>query len=42
MATQFSEEQIAEFKEAFDLFDKDGNGHINADERMGSAKLKYV
>jgi calmodulin len=26
MADQYSEEQIAEFKEAFSLFDKDGDG----------------
>jgi hypothetical protein len=26
MAVQLSEEQVAEFKEAFSLFDKDGNG----------------
>lgn len=26
MADQLSEEQIAEFKEAFSLFDKDGDG----------------
>lgn len=29
---EFSEEQIEEFKEAFNLFDKDGNGTITADE----------
>lgn len=26
MAEQYTEEQIAEFKEAFSLFDKDGDG----------------
>ena len=28
MADQLTEEQIAEFKEAFSLFDKDGDGTI--------------
>ncbi len=28
MAEQLNEEQIAEFKEAFSLFDKDGDGTI--------------
>jgi calmodulin len=28
MAEQLTEEQIAEFKEAFALFDKDGDGSI--------------
>lgn len=28
MAEQLTEEQIAEFKEAFSLFDKDGDGKI--------------
>ena len=28
----WSEEQIAEFKEAFALFDKDGDGTISAEE----------
>jgi len=32
MAEQYTEEQIAEFKEAFSLFDKDGDGTIDADE----------
>jgi len=32
MADQYTEEQIAEFKEAFSLFDKDGDGTIDADE----------
>merc|ERR1711890_198393 len=35
MADQFTEEQIAEFKEAFSLFDKDGDGAITARE-LGS------
>jgi len=28
MADNLTEEQIAEFKEAFSLFDKDGNGTV--------------
>jgi calmodulin len=28
MADQLTEEQIAEFKEAFSLFDKDGDGEF--------------
>ncbi|EAN33001.1 EF hand family protein [Theileria parva strain Muguga] len=32
MADQLSEEQIAEFKEAFALFDKDGDGSITSKE----------
>ena len=32
MADQLSEEQIAEFKEAFSLFDKDGDGTITTRE----------
>jgi len=32
MADQLSEEQIAEFKEAFSLFDKDGDGTITTNE----------
>ncbi|KAG8078248.1 hypothetical protein GUJ93_ZPchr0007g3346 [Zizania palustris] len=32
MADQLTEEQVAEFKEAFSLFDKDGNGSITTDE----------
>jgi hypothetical protein len=31
-AKQLSEEQIAEFKEAFSLFDKDGDGTITTKE----------
>ena len=30
MADQLTKEQIAEFKEAFSLFDKDGDGTITA------------
>merc|ERR1712222_232143 len=32
MADQLTEEQIAEFKEAFSLFDKDGDGQITTKE----------
>ena len=32
MAHQLTEEQIAEFKEAFSLFDKDGDGTITTKE----------
>lgn len=32
MAEQLSEEQISEFKEAFSLFDKDGDGTITSKE----------
>eukprot|EP00536_Pseudo-nitzschia_multiseries_P002086 jgi/Psemu1/235350/estExt_Genewise1.C_280011 len=35
MADQYSEEQIAEFKEAFSLFDKDGDGTIDSEELGG-------
>lgn len=35
MADQLTEEQIAEFKEAFSLFDKDGDGTITTKE-LGS------
>lgn len=32
MSTKLTEEQIAEFKEAFALFDKDNNGYISSSE----------
>lgn len=39
MADQLTEEQIAEFKEAFSLFDKDGDGEfIKTDEKNGRLK----
>jgi calmodulin len=34
MADQLTEEQIAEFKEAFSLFDKDGDGESSLTERV--------
>ena len=37
MADQLTEEQIAEFKEAFSLFDKDGDGTITTKE-LGSCQ----
>ena len=33
MADNLTEEQIAEFKEAFSLFDKDGDGTITTKQR---------
>ncbi len=38
MADQLTEEQIAEFKEAFSLFDKDGDGCITTKE-LGTVRL---
>ena len=38
MADQLTEEQIAEFKEAFSLFDKDGDGTITTKELAPSAR----
>ena len=40
MADQLTEEQIAEFKEAFSLFDKDGDGTITTKE-LGTASTLY-
>lgn len=34
MADQLNEEQIAEFKEAFALFDKNGDGSITTKVRL--------
>ena len=35
---QLTEEQIAEFKEAFSLFDKDGDGKLSDDEKAEARK----
>jgi Ca2+-binding EF-hand superfamily protein len=40
MADQLTEEQIAEFKEAFSLFDKDGDGTITTKE-LGLIRRKF-
>ena len=40
-ADQLTEEQIAEFKEAFSLFDKDGDGTITTKE-LGTVSLFYL
>ena len=32
MAKKFTDEQVAEFKQAFALFDTDGNGYVTTDE----------
>lgn len=40
MADQLTEEQIAEFKEAFSLFDKDGDGTITTKE-LGKSSNKF-
>jgi len=43
MADQLTEEQIAEFKEAFSLFDKDGDGECNSSAMLNtSTKLVVV
>jgi calmodulin len=39
MADQLTEEQIAEFKEAFSLFDKDGDGTITTKE-LGACSIR--
>ena len=41
MADQLTEEQIAEFKEAFSLFDKDGDGTITTKE-LGTVISLFV
>jgi calmodulin len=41
MADQLTEEQIAEFKEAFSLFDKDGDGTITTKE-LGLIIIKLI
>ncbi len=40
MADQLTEEQIAEFKEAFSLFDKDGDGTITTKE-LGLIQMNF-
>ena len=39
MSEQYTEEQIAEFKEAFSLFDKDGDGEWRSFSRKESLNL---
>ena len=41
MSDLFSEEQIAEFKDAFSLFDKDGDGSITREE-LGNAVIDIL
>ena len=41
MADQLTEEQIAEFKEAFSLFDKDGDGTITTKE-LGACRSNEI
>ena len=41
MADQLTEEQIAEFKEAFSLFDKDGDGTITTKE-LGTVSQHFT
>jgi calmodulin len=38
MADQLTEEQIAEFKEAFSLFDKDGDGELPKRFRINAVR----
>lgn len=38
MADQLNEEQIAEFKEAFALFDKNGDGSITTKVSIGGCR----
>ena len=38
MPLDLTEEQIEEFKEAFSLFDKDGDGELNEEERAEARK----
>lgn len=39
MADQLTEEQIAEFKEAFSLFDKDGDGSKRTQRGVGLVEM---
>jgi hypothetical protein len=41
MADQLTEEQIAEFKEAFSLFDKDGDGEFDVTRRFRVVGLSW-
>jgi Ca2+-binding EF-hand superfamily protein len=36
-AAQLTDEQVAEFKEAFALFDKDGDGELHSELRIRSS-----
>jgi hypothetical protein len=40
--SQLTEEQIAEFKEAFSLFDKDGDGEVVGGVFLSSPSLCFV
>ena len=42
MSELFSEEQIAEFKDAFSLFDKDGDGSITREELGNGCSSRKV
>jgi hypothetical protein len=43
MADQLSEEQIGEFKEAFSLFDKDGDGiHLSSSPHPTPPSLIHI
>ena len=42
MADQLTEEQIAEFKEAFSLFDKDGDGKFGHSPLIFWTSIKLV
>lgn len=41
MAEQLTEEQIAEFKEAFSLFDKDGDGISSSPSSSSSSPFFF-
>lgn len=42
MVEQLSEEQIAEFKEAFSLFDKDGDGEFSCGLLVSTGRYNYA